>query len=110
MALTAWPLVLDGYSRYIAMANPDASFNVAVYDHLQRAPFSMPRGDDYHPWGVGPRVLFGIGYLMITVARLTSIDVRLLHEVTSASMIFAVLLGMSVFAVCALNWDNGGAQ
>jgi hypothetical protein len=101
LLFTTWPLLYEGYHSYLAFGNPDAAFNLAVYEDLQGHGYAAPRAGSVRFW---PNAqfghVFGIGYLGVLIALLTGADILKLHEVTSASLVFAA--PASVFLFCLL--------
>lgn len=105
--LVCWPLLADGFDHYMAFGNPDAAFNVTVYDYLRTHALGMPTTDSFHPWpGYSRMVVFGIGYLSILIAQLTGVSVLQLHEVTDAALMFSVPAAMFLFARFVLRGSN----
>lgn len=101
LLLAIWPLLYEGHNSYLAFGNPDAAFNSAIYEDLQGHSYAELFAGSVPLW---PNVkfgwVFGAGYIGVLVALLTGADILKLHEVLSASLVFAA--PASVFLFCLL--------
>ena len=100
LLLAIWPLLREGYANYLAFANPDAAYNLNAYEFLQRQPYSsLGRflGLVHLP------SVFGAGYIVMLLTRVTGIEVLKLHtDVVSAGIFFVAPAAVFLFSVVGL--------
>ncbi len=100
LLLVNWPLLFQGYRVYMGYANPDAAFNVGVWDNLLTLPYGVNPAEGFAARWPAPifGVVFGSAYIGVFLSAIFGVDIHALHQVVCGPIVFLAPLGTWLLA------------
>ncbi len=103
LLMAGWPLLVEGCSSFMGFGNPDAAFNLAIFDGVQHHAYRDNLSEAV-PYWPGPNFgfFFGAGYICVLLATLTGVDIFALHDVVMTALVFITPASVFIFSVVCL--------